>query len=603
MSKHLFIALLTLLLFCGHNAFCYEVGTHEEITKRALIAAIGKRDFLTDIGYKYEDRIKLTFTTYDPYSDVTSDNGTFTQSLLEWMQYGSKSEDNTISETLFRYRNHFYDPVNNKGYQYGVLTGEKAPDWALEDNGTYSLQYWSIQDAKSYYISALTSSTKTERDNNLAKTFKALGHVIHTVEDMAQPQHTKNDSHASGSMYEKQVNKELSKQNFSSPYQDKVTFDSYRKFYTSRVDSDTPGDGRGLADFSNRSFVTEGTNFSCTNFDPSNPFSTCLNAYYSNPVLEVSLKEEVAVSELVQELQITDSTLANDTGYVTFFGNTITDAYSGKTFENSRMTTYSIFDKDLQARELAPAFTLNRANYNKMAEYLLPRAVGYSAGLLNYFFRGRMDIVKDQNTSGSYIIKNGSDEMMDGVFSLYYDDVNDKRYLVNSWNLSGSNAIPPHGQSSPVSFAKPTSPQPKEKGKYTLVFQGKLGNEIGAGVGKVVSGLCDGTWVEVVNQSCKSTVTYNPNSYPCTTTLCWNGCFTTGLLYYEQIAGGIKENWSYYKTCYNGSCSGCTFTISPSTCPPVPVSDPGCGSYSSGVGGIVEDFNTINYTKYEWRCP
>jgi hypothetical protein len=34
-----------------------------------------------------------------------------------------------------------------------------------------------------------------ERDRMLAEMFQSLGHVIHHIQDMAQPQHTRNDAH------------------------------------------------------------------------------------------------------------------------------------------------------------------------------------------------------------------------------------------------------------------------------------------------------------------------------------------------------------------------------------------------------------------------
>ena len=37
-------------------------------------------------------------------------------------------------------------------------------------------------------------------------------------------------------------------------------------------------------------------------------------------------------------------------------------------------------------------YSLNRLNYDAMASLLVPRAVAYSAGLINFFFRGRIDI-------------------------------------------------------------------------------------------------------------------------------------------------------------------------------------------------------------------
>ena len=44
--------------------------------------------------------------------------------------------------------------------------------------------------------SRLTASSRTMRDQFTARLFRTLGHVLHLVEDMAQPQHTRNDPHA-----------------------------------------------------------------------------------------------------------------------------------------------------------------------------------------------------------------------------------------------------------------------------------------------------------------------------------------------------------------------------------------------------------------------
>ncbi|MBI5560746.1 MAG: hypothetical protein HY883_05670, partial [Deltaproteobacteria bacterium] len=121
------------------------------------------------------------------------------------------------------------------------------------------------------------------------------------------------------------------------------------------------------------------------------------------------------------------------------------------------------------------------------AKELLPRAVGYSAGLINHFFRSQIDMAKDPLNPGRYVIKNPSGEPMSGSFSLYYDDTYDNRYLAGEWSLS----INPGGQSGPVEFTEPTDA--KEKGRYVLVFDGTLGDEEGAVVGKVVT-LERGIW-------------------------------------------------------------------------------------------------------------
>ena len=69
---------------------------------------------------------------------------------------------------------------------------------------------------------------------------------------------------------------------------------------------------------------------------------------------------------------------------------------------------------------------------------------------------------------------------MSGTFPLYYDDTTDNRRYLTSWNKT----INPNSSSDSVSFTAPTDM--KENGKYILVFQGTMGNETGAVVGRVV---------------------------------------------------------------------------------------------------------------------
>jgi hypothetical protein len=133
------------------------------------------------------------------------------------------------------------------------------------------------------------------------------------------------------------------------------------------------------------------------------------------------------------------------------------------------------------------------------AEVFIPLAVEFSAGLINYFFRGQINMITDTVTSGQYIIENLSSETMNGTFSLYYDDVDGNRLPVPNVDWSNVNDINLNGDNNgtaTITFTPPASPNdpaPKEPGKYILVFKGKLGNEVGAVVGKVVS-LEAGPW-------------------------------------------------------------------------------------------------------------
>lgn len=129
--------------------------------------------------------------------------------------------------------------------------------------------------------------------------------------------------------------------------------------------------------------------------------------------------------------------------------------------------------------------------YEDYARQLLPRAVGYSAGLLNYFFRGQLKVIpilggiQIQNTSteimGSYIDPTGSSI---GNISVYYDNTFSNRQLLASYNLQAPLAP---GGTIDIPFIAPTDNI--LTGKYIIVFRGKLGEEEGAVIGKVTAPL------------------------------------------------------------------------------------------------------------------
>ena len=114
------------------------------------------------------------------------------------------------------------------------------------------------------------------------------------------------------------------------------------------------------------------------------------------------------------------------------------------------------------------------------ATRLLPRAVGYSAGLLEYFFRGKLEVHLAAN---GLWIENLSSEGMDGKFTLFYDSSDGTRKAVPgaSWSLT----IASGDGSDDLGWEVPTDLA--EKGQYAMVFQGKLGEEREAVVGKIWS--------------------------------------------------------------------------------------------------------------------
>lgn len=470
MCKKLWVAIFkifVIVFLIQGTAFALSPSTHRAINLRVANSTMGAfslNQYLIN-NLKFSQGIGETF------------NG---QRVDLWLSDGGEYEDKPPwTLPYLRSKNHFHNPINEQGFSgiwdTGVLSGMSATQWALLPQNTQSPGgHYSWYDVRNYYLKALTLSTKTERDTNFANTFRGLGQLMHLVEDMSVPEHTRNDGHY-------------------------IPFTGY-EYWVER----NPGSVTTAA--ASPSFFT-GAIFNIASFIDTNQYNG------TNPGITTS--NTIGLSEYTNANFFSDDSIFTGFTYPSIVGaskwvdNTNNRQYLKKTTEGvpvehlaaSSWLYFYRWKYFPQYTEWLP-LGLDSNVYSDYASLLLPRAVGYSAGLLNYFFRGKMDMVKVQNTSGQYIIKNDSDETMDGVFSLYYDDVNDNRYLVNSWNLSGSNAIPPHGQSNTVTFATPTSPQPKEKGKYTLVFQGNIGNEIGAVVGKVVSVLCDGAWVWV-STSCE----------------------------------------------------------------------------------------------------
>ena len=141
--------------------------------------------------------------------------------------------------------------------------------------------------------------------------------------------------------------------------------------------STSPGpmsvDGLGLADYSNRGFFTAKYNVG--------------NAEYPNPsssLGDYSIEAQAPV-------RWNGTPIAGGAPVFVYKGS-VPDKVLNTPARNVPLTSFSVWDQFMQSRGAAPSFSLNRINYDAMAGLLIPRAVAYSAGLLDFFFRGRMEI-------------------------------------------------------------------------------------------------------------------------------------------------------------------------------------------------------------------
>ena len=356
----------------------YDVGTHSRISEAA--AAASQLD---------EVLAKLQMTSESKFdiSSITREDNRGT--ALGWIREGSIREDGD-SNCATRVRNHFYNPINNSGYFRGFLQGLPSTEWGLEDVGDANGQDYSYHDARSYFWDALTAKTDADRQRNLALTFRSVGQFIHLIQDAAQPQHTRNDSHAGfdckatlnalgpKSLYESYVDGLARTNQLAYGGYTNVSLVQPRDYWDD-------GFGRGIAEFSNRNFVTAGTNFLGPPDDLRPPPD------FPSPNGVAAQTAKVDIQSLIPGTPLR--------GKLTFISTPYDDVYIPQADRNPRTSTYSIFNPELTRRGLLPGYTLNRFNFDEAWRLLIPRAVGYSAGLMDYFFRGTLEIAPPERFS------------------------------------------------------------------------------------------------------------------------------------------------------------------------------------------------------------
>ncbi len=420
------------------HAYAYELATHANVTTEAynrstlttaprLLADLGLHDGNDPFGNVYYD---MSGNGIEPRYIYEFERSKMPEpenkrlSVRTWIMAGAVREDDSYGESnpqddpfnpaLRRPLHHFFDPVFNRPLdRFGLSSLDsdvhKAPDWGIGTRDAFSQvntpeasrrNHFTVFDAQEAMYRAVTGkkkdgmdagrnntkATESDRKAYWATTFRALGDVVHLVQDMAQPQHTRNDAHAGKfpeyltghtSVFEKYMDARaagalsyridgtavplnpLSFGTYPSP-----VFPGYSAFFSTREGLN----GKGLADYSNRGFFSAGSNLGGNTYSspPNDP-----NAYS---------RESTAIAGLVP---------GNPFVKMDFLLGGVADTLNPSANANIRLTTESIFDYFLGQKR---TYSLNRFNYDDKANLLIPRAVAYSAGFLDYFFRGRMEI-------------------------------------------------------------------------------------------------------------------------------------------------------------------------------------------------------------------
>jgi hypothetical protein len=78
-----------------------------------------------------------------------------------------------------------------------MMTGQSALFWAQDGQNQAGFDGgdWSRQTIRNNYYRSLTTTSKVGMEMFTAMTYLGLGYQIHLVQDMAQPDHVRNDAH------------------------------------------------------------------------------------------------------------------------------------------------------------------------------------------------------------------------------------------------------------------------------------------------------------------------------------------------------------------------------------------------------------------------
>lgn len=436
MRTSLKLPLFTFLSFLLSSCLPARVMAYEEITHDALsrVAAVLSPycvlfRFPEEFSNNFlRDRFIIDFNQfYDITTYIATDEYEESRTLIDWIAHGAVREDAyQLSPGNFSFinrpLNHFYNPLTNQALTDAppdvlVFGRNDALTWAWEgaiSNYPFppTINEWDWKHAREYEYKWLTEADPVTRSIYCAKTFEALGHIIHLLQDMAQPQHTRNDAHTfkwlggDGAPYEYYcaerwhdpdvLAEELKLEKppifpviNPSPFDDFIP-KAFRAFWdTEQYHGYLPKVGfatLGLAEYSNLNFVTSGTMFTG---------DSRLLVKKPDGLMKIYIGPEVPLLHRFPypKLKNTDiSQLADESVFFTRVGQDI------KSVSDNLLTGWSIYGSDTIDNAFSTGFSQNPygrfnqvigltdENYKAYAKKLLPKAISYSTGLINYFF-------------------------------------------------------------------------------------------------------------------------------------------------------------------------------------------------------------------------
>ncbi|MDD5327951.1 MAG: hypothetical protein PHY02_09085 [Phycisphaerae bacterium] len=506
MRKQIVLLAMSLLFIC--QAECLAWGnkkTHPALTAKAVEVSDVVDNYLknqldisdglqTQLTWNFPADVKERLRRGEAEPDLV------TRTLSEWIKAGSVIEDEDGDKWPQRPRHHFHDPTRNAGLDnqhdhpdwnnYACtwtgfdLTGESTVHWATigtaEKKPTTNNHYWGK--AREEFYKAFTESDESVREEFIAKTFLNIGHVLHLIEDMGVPAHTRNDfieAHYRGiksplnfkdNPLERHVENEVEGAGTipakwlvgwspQAKVYSKLAYYWDTNSYTGQPAGTSSPSNWGLSEQTNYQFLSQSTIFRAND-----------GSLYYFPQPNVNN----VTGYIEPGVYLKDSAPVNY-GYIS--GYDVTHLARTKFIE--KYAYIAGMQYPVLTETVVYHTTFDKAVYEDYAAITLPRTIDYVTGLANYFFRGRLSvepnwadpniveltITNDSNNSGVPQVLAG------GVFELYWDGTDGNRAEVNDFAVSGwgTESVLDYNDTVTATFTKEVN-----AACYTLVYEGQI---------------------------------------------------------------------------------------------------------------------------------
>ena len=403
--------------------------------------------------------------------------------------------------------NHFYDPLTRNGLsnipiEDGMQVGLDSFTWG----STLSCQgynfvgvlwciarnmnthnQWSWKNARAYEWAGLTQKFHSDRQSDMEAAFRAVGQVAHLLEDTSQPQHVRNEQHLEQlcpSELEQYGKDHYLTLNYSASMLDwfgcgftKLEDFWNRRLYNGTTSAPLVADAAnnnpqyaqrlGLAEFANGNFLGESHSFREYSKPgaidyypfPSRDWSTDYQQVKANPSLglDTITFANGHTGRGIYVTKVDDGVGVQHLARINF----LAAKGMGVTWGRRRAST-TIYDPNVEK------------DYH---DILIPKAVSYTAGLVDYFFRGKISATLtswDEETY-SFSVQNCSVQNMSGSgFHLYYDDSGGNRTEITqvtdpNFSLTYPDTLAPNAT------IEGTFTPPSVAVRYVVVYQGTFG--------------------------------------------------------------------------------------------------------------------------------